>query len=115
MFLAANSLYLKVRDRASYEFALVSVALALEMAGGKIRSARMAFGGVATKPWRARNVEEVLAGATPSEELFERAGATATEGAQPRTDNGFKIELLKRTVAKALRTLLARGLGGGFK
>jgi xanthine dehydrogenase YagS FAD-binding subunit len=106
---AANSLYLKVRDRASYEFALVSVALALEMADDKIRSARMAFGGVATKPWRARNVESLLAGATPSEELFERAGAAATEGSRPRTDNGFKVELLKRSVAKALRTLLARG------
>jgi xanthine dehydrogenase YagS FAD-binding subunit len=112
---ATNSLYLKVRDRASYEFALVSVALALELAGGKIRTARMAFGGVATKPWRARNVEEVLAGETPSEELFERAGAAATRGARPRADNGFKVELLKRTVAKALRTLLARGQGGGLK
>jgi xanthine dehydrogenase YagS FAD-binding subunit len=106
---APNSLYLKVRDRASYEFALVSVALALEMADGKIRTARMAFGGVATKPWRARNVEEVLAGETPSEELFERAGTAATEGARPRTDNGFKVELLRRTVVKALRTMLARG------
>jgi xanthine dehydrogenase YagS FAD-binding subunit len=112
---AANSLYLKVRDRASYEFALVSVALALEMAHGKIRTARMAFGGVATKPWRARNVEEVLAGATPSEELFERAGAAATDGARPRADNGFKVDLLKRTVTRALRTLLATGQGGGSK
>jgi xanthine dehydrogenase YagS FAD-binding subunit len=112
---AANSLYLKVRDRASYEFALVSVALALEMTGGKIRTARMAFGGVATKPWRARNVEQVLAGETPSEQLFERAGAAATEGARPRTDNGFKVELLRRTVAKALRTLVAREQGGGLK
>jgi xanthine dehydrogenase YagS FAD-binding subunit len=106
---AADSLYLKVRDRASYEFALVSVALALEMAGGKIRTARMAFGGVATKPWRARSVEEVLAGATPSEGLFKRAGDAATEGARPRADNGFKVELLRRTVVKALRTLLSRG------
>ena len=112
---AANSLYLKVRDRSSYEFALVSVALALEMAGGRIRSARMAFGGVATKPWRARNVEQLLAGQAPSEQLFERAGAAAIEGTQPRRDNAFKVELLRRTVRKSLRTLLAREEGGGRK
>jgi xanthine dehydrogenase YagS FAD-binding subunit len=112
---AANSLYLKVRDRGSYEFALVSVALALETTGGKIRTARMAFGGVATKPWRARNVEEMLAGETPSEQLFERAGATATEGARARLDNAFKGELLRRTVTRALRTLLARGQRGGLE
>jgi xanthine dehydrogenase YagS FAD-binding subunit len=57
----------------------------------------------------------MLAGATPSEELFERAGTAATEGARPRTDNGFKVELLKRTVAKALRRLLAKAQGGGLQ
>jgi len=103
---AANSLYLKVRDRASYEFALASVALAVEMANGKIRTARVAFGGVATKPWRARNVEAALAGQTPSEDLFERAGKLAVESAEPRRDNAFKVELMQRTVAKALRTLI---------
>jgi xanthine dehydrogenase YagS FAD-binding subunit len=102
---AASSLYLKIRDRASYEFALVSVALALEMSQGTIRTARVAFGGVATKPWRAHNVEQVLTDAQPSEELFDRAATAAIEGAAPRRDNGFKVELLRRAVRKALRTL----------
>ena len=105
---AANSLYLKVRDRASYEFALVSVALALEITGATIGAARVAFGGVATKPWRARNVEQVLQGRAPSEELFERAAKAAVEGAQPGRHNGFKVELLQRAVAKALRTLVEK-------
>lgn len=102
---AANSIYIKVRDRASYEFALASVALALEMVDGKMRAARVAFGGVATKPWRARNVEDVLTGQAPSEDLFQRAARTAADGAQPHHDNGFKVELLQRTVLKALRIL----------
>jgi len=110
---AANSLYLKLRDRASYEFALASVALAVEMSDGRIRTARVAFGGVATKPWRARNVEEALAGKAPSETLFQRAASIAVEGAQPRRDNGFKVELLQRAVAKALRMLQQKGKMGG--
>ena len=105
---AANSLYLKVRDRASYEFALVSVALAMEIADRKIRAVRVAFGGVATKPWRAANVEHALTGQTPSAELFERAARAAVEGAQPRGDNRYKVELLQRTLIKALRTMHAR-------
>jgi xanthine dehydrogenase YagS FAD-binding subunit len=109
----ANSVYLKVRDRASYEFALVSVALAAEMVNGKIRSARVAFGGVATKPWRAYNVEQVLTDQSPSEELFERAAKISTEGAQARRDNSFKVDLLQRTVAKALRMLLKQDPNGG--
>jgi xanthine dehydrogenase YagS FAD-binding subunit len=111
---SANSLYLKVRDRASYEFALASVALAVDMADGRIRTARVAFGGVATKPWRARNVEDVLTGQSPSEDLFQQAARAAAEGAQPRRDNSFKVELLQRTVAKALRTLQQRGQMGGL-
>jgi len=110
---ASNSLYLKVRDRASYEFALASVALAVEMSDGRIRTARVAVGGVATKPWRARKVEAVLEGQTPSEDLFDRAARVAVEGAQPRRDNGFKVELLQRAVVKALRTLQQRGKMGG--
>jgi xanthine dehydrogenase YagS FAD-binding subunit len=105
---AANSLYLKLRDRASYEFALVSVALAVEMAAGKIGAVRVGLGGVATRPWRARNVEAALTGETPSEHLFERAAKIAAEGAQIRRDNGFKVELLQRAVAKALRSLLQK-------
>jgi len=109
---AANSLYLKVRDRASYEFALASVALAIEMSDGRIANARMAFGGVATKPWRARNVEQVLTGSEPSEDLFERAARAAVEGALPRRDNAFKVELLQRAVVKALRVLRQAGKMG---
>ncbi len=106
---ARNSLYVKVRDRASYEFALVSVALGLEMAGDKIGSARVAFGGVGTKPWRAHAVEEALRNGAPSEELFTTAGGAAIEGVKPKTDNAFKVELLQRTLGKALWTLLAGG------
>jgi xanthine dehydrogenase YagS FAD-binding subunit len=109
---AANSLYLKVRDRASYEFALASVALAIAMSDGRIGAARIAFGGVATKPWRARNVERVLEGNKPSDELFEVAGKAASEGARPRRDNAFKVELLERTVVKALRMLRQAGKMG---
>jgi xanthine dehydrogenase YagS FAD-binding subunit len=104
---AKNSLYIKVRDRASYEFALVSVALGLEMADGQISSSRAAFGGVGTKPWRAHAVEEVLRNGVPSEELFAKATEAAIEGVKPRTDNGFKVDLLKRTLRRALRTLAA--------
>jgi xanthine dehydrogenase YagS FAD-binding subunit len=109
---AANSLYLKLRDRASYEFALASVALALEMSGKKIATARVAFGGVATKPWRARNVEAVLAGQVPSESLFTRAAEVAAEGAIPRGDNSYKVDLLKRAVVKSLTDLLNGGVNG---
>ena len=102
---AANSLYLKVRDRASYEFALASVALAIEIANGKIRAARVALGGVATKPWRATSAERILTGEKPSDELFRRAAQAAVEGAHPRGDNAFKVDLIRRTLIKALRTL----------
>jgi xanthine dehydrogenase YagS FAD-binding subunit len=109
---AANSHYLKLRDRASYEFALASVALALEMSGDKIATARVAFGGVATKPWRAHNVEAVLTGQVPSESLFTRAAEAAVEGANPRGDNAYKVELLKRAVAKSLRDFLNGAANG---
>jgi xanthine dehydrogenase YagS FAD-binding subunit len=103
---AKNSHYLKLRDRASYEFALASVALAVAMSGGKIATVRVAFGGVATKPWRALNVEQVLTGEAPSEALFARAADAAVEGAKPRGANSYKVELLKRAVSKSLRTSL---------
>jgi xanthine dehydrogenase YagS FAD-binding subunit len=110
---AANSLYLKLRDRASYEFALASVALAIQMESGVIHTARVAFGGVATKPWRAHNVEEFLTSATPSEDLVQRAGELAAEGAIPRRDNAFKVQLLRRAVSKSLRQLFHKmGIGG---
>ena len=117
---AANSLYVKVRDRASYEFALASVALAMDMVEGRISNARVALGGVATKPWRASGAEQVLSGREPSEKLFAQAAGAAVEGATPRGDNAFKVELIQRTVIKALRTLHSRilsrdGKPGGLR
>ena len=82
------------------------------MSDGRIGAARVAFGGVATKPWRASNVEQVLEGNEPSEELFEQAAKAASEGARPRRDNAFKVELLERTVVKALRMLRQAGKMG---
>jgi xanthine dehydrogenase YagS FAD-binding subunit len=97
--------YLKVRDRASYEFALVSVAAMLDVADGRIRGARIAFGGVGTKPWRAAEVEQVLLDRSPSAELFREGAERAVENAQPRRDNRFKVTLLKRTLTRTLEEL----------
>ncbi|HWF11925.1 MAG TPA: hypothetical protein VG297_25830, partial [Bryobacteraceae bacterium] len=99
---AAHSNYLKVRDRASYEFALVSVAAALELNGGIIRSARIALGGVAHKPWRAEAAERSLIGNKPTLEIFEAAGREAVAGPRPLRENAFKVELARRAVARAL-------------
>ena len=96
--------YFKVRDRASYEFALVSVAAMLDLSGRTIRNARIAFGGVATKPWRAGGVEDVLTGAQASHEVFRAAAQLAVEGAAPGRDNRFKVELLKRTLRRTSRS-----------
>jgi xanthine dehydrogenase YagS FAD-binding subunit len=100
--LAAHSHYLKVRDRASYEFALASSAVALEITDGVIRAARLALGGVATKPWRAFDAEKALVGQKPTEALFIAAAQTALKDAKPHKDNGFKIELAQRTIVRAL-------------
>lgn len=97
--------YRKVRDRASYEFALVSVAASLELAGNSIVDARIAFGGVATKPWRAAGVEAVLNGARAGAETWRKAADAAVEGAAPRKHNRFKVELLKRTLIRTLAEL----------
>ncbi len=99
---AANARYLKVRERTSYAFALVSAAAALSMDGGRIAGARIALGGVAAKPWRAREAEALLAGAEPTEANFRRAAEAALEGARPSGDNAYKIELAIRTTARAL-------------
>ena len=100
---AAHCHYLKVRDRASYEFALVSVAAALDLdSEGAIRSARIALGGVAHKPWRAEAAEKLLAGQKPTPSLFETAGEAAIAGAKPYRGNAFKVEMAKRAVARAL-------------
>ena len=105
---AAHSQYLKIRDRASYDFALVSVAAALELDGGTIRSARIALGGVAPKPWRAEAAEHQLAGRSVSEQEFQAAGQEAVTGARPYRHNGFKVQLASRAVARALS--IAAGL-----
>jgi xanthine dehydrogenase YagS FAD-binding subunit len=99
---ARRSHYLKVRDRASFEFALVAVAVSLEIEDGAIREARLAAGGVGTKPWRLPAVEQALAGAQASAATFQEAAERAAEGAQPLALNGFKPELLRRAVRRAL-------------
>ncbi len=105
---ARNSLYLKVRDRASYAFALVSAAVGLDVQGGQIRSARVALGGVGTKPWRALAAEKVLTGAPATEATFRAAAAAAVRDAQPREQNRFKIELAQNTLVRALTDVAAR-------
>jgi xanthine dehydrogenase YagS FAD-binding subunit len=100
---AARSTYIKVRDRASFAFALASAAVALDIAGKTIREARVALGGVATVPWRAREAESLLAGRTLTVDNFQRAATAALAGAKPRGENAFKIELAKRTLVRALQ------------
>jgi xanthine dehydrogenase YagS FAD-binding subunit len=100
---ASRSVYVKLRDRASYEFALASAATALELEGETIRAARVALGGVATKPWRAVEAEKILMGAAVGEATFRRVAETALQGAVPRRHNAYKIELAKRAVMRALR------------
>jgi xanthine dehydrogenase YagS FAD-binding subunit len=100
-----KSHYLKVRDRSSYEFALVSVATAVDIRNNSIRSARIALGGVATKPWRAYEAEQSLSGKTPNRASFRSAAEIALRGAKPRGDNAFKIELAERAIIKALTTV----------
>jgi len=99
---ARNSYYLKVRDRASYAFALVAVAAAQELQGGTIRQARVVLGGVAHKPWRSREAEAALAGQPAAEASFRRAADLALAGARPLAHNGYKVELGKRAVVRAL-------------
>ncbi len=99
------SLYRKVRDRASYAFALVSVAAALRVESGVIRDIRLALGGVAHKPWRATTAENALLEKAPSPDNFARAAAEELAPAVPRRDNAFKIELAKRTIVLALEQL----------
>ena len=102
---AAHSTYVKVRDRQSYEFALCSAAVALDVRDGRIVDARVAVGGVATVPWRLASVEAALRGAPVSLESFEAAASVAADGARPLAANGFKVSLLRRTVVRALLEL----------
>jgi xanthine dehydrogenase YagS FAD-binding subunit len=102
---ARRSGYLKVRDRESYEFALASAAVALDVAGGTVRAARVAAGGVGTVPWRLAAVEEALVGRPVGPDLWRDAARHAAEGAKPLAENGFKVELVKRTVERQLATV----------
>ena len=102
---AARSHYLKVRDRASYAFAQASVAAAIDLQGGVIHAARLALGGVGTKPWRAFEAEKALVGKSPSEATYKAAADAAVEGAKTHKYNKFKVELAKRTVVQALTTV----------
>ena len=105
---ARRSHYLKVRDRASFEFAVVSAAVALDMDGPRIRQAHIALGGVATKPWRVPRVEAALAGSDLDPAALRRAAALAAQGAQGRGHNDFKIELMQRAIVRAVETAGAR-------
>jgi xanthine dehydrogenase YagS FAD-binding subunit len=100
-----RSHYRKVRDRASYAFALASAAVVLDVQGGTVRNARIALGGIATKPWRAMNAEHFLVGKSATADSFRRAADVALAGAVPRGENAFKIELAKRTLVRALTTV----------
>jgi xanthine dehydrogenase YagS FAD-binding subunit len=97
--------YLKVRDREAYTFALASAAVAMDIAAGRVSAARVAVGGVATVPWRLPAVEQALRGQTPSPALWKNAAERAADGAKPLSGNGFKIELVKRTVERQLATV----------
>jgi xanthine dehydrogenase YagS FAD-binding subunit len=97
-----NAYYLKVRDRASYAFALVAVAAALELDGQTIRNARVVLGSVAHKPWRSREAEAALAGSPASQDSFQRAAEAAMRDARPLAHNAYKVELGKRAIVRAL-------------
>jgi len=105
-----NSLYLKVRDRPSYAFALVSVAAVLELEGEQVKNVRLALGGVAHKPWRAHTAEQALLGKPATAENFRQAAEAELQTAIAYEHNAFKIELAKRTIVRALLTLTERHL-----
>jgi xanthine dehydrogenase YagS FAD-binding subunit len=99
----SRSFYLKLRDRASYEFALASAAVVITVADGKVARARMALGGVGTKPWRSTEAESLLTGQPIGDPAFRRAADTALRDAKPQSQNGFKVELAKRCLVYALK------------
>jgi xanthine dehydrogenase YagS FAD-binding subunit len=103
----SKQLYLKLRDRASYEFALASAAVVLTITSGKITRARIALGGVGTKPWRSSEAEVALTNKPANDPIFRQAAEAALQGAKPQSENGFKIELAKRCLTHALRTAAA--------
>jgi xanthine dehydrogenase YagS FAD-binding subunit len=99
--------YLKLRDRASYEFALASAAVVAEVDGGTVKRVRIALGGVGTKPWRSLEAERALDGKAATEANFRAAAEAALKGAKPQSENGFKVELAKRCLTHALMTATA--------
>lgn len=103
----SKSHYLKLRDRASYQFALASSAVIVSVEGGAIKEARLAMGGVATKPWRAFEAEQSLVGKAPSAQAFQQAAEIAFNGAVPQSQNAFKIPLGKNAVIRSLKTVTA--------
>lgn len=104
---AAKSYYLKVRDRASYAFALIAVAAAIETDGDRIKQARIVLGGVAHKPWRSTDAEKTLVGKPANKASFEVAAAVALAGAKPLSHNAYKIDLAKRAIVVALERAFA--------
>ena len=98
----SKSLYLKLRDRAAYEFALASAAVVMKVSGGKVESVRVALGGVGTKPWRSHEAEAALRGHAADAVSFRRAAEAAMKDARPQSENGFKVELSKRCLVRAL-------------
>jgi xanthine dehydrogenase YagS FAD-binding subunit len=104
---ARRSLFLKIRDRESYEFALASAAVALDLDGGTVKQVRIALGGVAALPWRAKEAEAQLAGKQLDEQTIEAAATAAFAQAQAREHNAFKVELGKRTLVRALHQAAA--------
>jgi xanthine dehydrogenase YagS FAD-binding subunit len=99
----SKQVYLKLRDRASYEFALASAAIVATVASGNVTRARIALGGVGTKPWRSREAEAVLVGKPADAANFRKAAEAAMRDAKPQSENKFKIELAKRCLAHALQ------------
>ena len=100
-----RAVYLKLRDRASYEFALVSAAATVTLSADKIACARFALGGVGTRPWRVSEAERSLAGMAPSEAAFRNAADICLKGVRSQSHNGFKVELAKRCVVHAFKQI----------
>jgi xanthine dehydrogenase YagS FAD-binding subunit len=98
----SKQVYLKLRDRASYEFALSSAAIVAVVSHGKLDFVRVALGGVGTKPWRSLEAERVLHGKPADGKVFRQAAEAALHGAQPQSENGFKVQLAKRCITHAL-------------
>jgi xanthine dehydrogenase YagS FAD-binding subunit len=103
----SRQVYLKLRDRASYEFALASAAVVITVEGGKVTRARVALGGVGTKPWRSPEAEAALVGQPTDRANFRKAAEAALRDAKPQSENGFKIELAKRCLSYALQLATA--------